>query len=89
MQYDIYQHYLEFYVNYYSHNRQKNNAINKINQLTDSKGSFHYLYKFYPDNHISFLIHTFGTLLKYVSDKNKTFAIILNLNPDPSNSYQF
>ena len=27
----------------------------------------------------SFLIHTLGTLLKHVADKNKTFAIILNL----------
>ena len=35
--------------------------------------------KVHPDNRISFLIHTFDTLLKHVADKNKTFAIILNL----------
>ena len=40
----------------------------KINQLTDS-----------TDNH-SFLIYTRGTLLKHVTDKSKTFAIILNLD---------
>ena len=49
--------------------RQQNNAIDKINQLTYS-----------TDNHISFLIYTLGTLLKHVADKNKTFAIILNLD---------
>ena len=43
--------------------------MDKINQLTDFTGS--------P---ISFLIYTFGTLLKHVADKNKTFAIILNLD---------
>ena len=32
-----------------------------------------------PVNHISFLIHTLGILIKHVADKNKTFAIILNL----------
>ena len=41
----------------------------KINQLTDS-----------TDNHTSFLIYTRGTLLKHVTDKSKTFAIILNLD---------
>ena len=62
--------------------RQQNDGINKINQLTESnspKSSFHSFYKFHPGNHISFLIHTLGTLLKHVSDKNKTLAIILNL----------
>ena len=33
---DIYQPYLEFYVSYYSPNRQQNNAIKKVNQLTDT-----------------------------------------------------
>ena len=41
----MYQPYLELYVSYYSSLRQENNAINKINQLTD-----------YVGNNISFLI---------------------------------
>ena len=65
----IYYSYLEFYVSYYSPIRQQNNTIDKINQLTDSTG-----------NYISFLIYTLGTLLKHVADKNKAFAIILNID---------
>ena len=36
MQYGYILPYLELYVSYYSPIRQQNNAINKINQLTDS-----------------------------------------------------
>ena len=48
---------------------QQNNAIEKINQLTDS-----------TDNHVSFLIYKLGTLLKHIANKSKTFVIILNLD---------
>ena len=65
----MYQPYLELYVSYYSSLRQENNAINKINQLTD-----------YVGNGISFLIYTLDTLLEHIADKNKTFAIIINLD---------
>ena len=65
----IYQCYLEFHVSYYSPIRQQNNSIDKISQVTDS-----------TDNDISFLIHTIGTLLKHVADKNKTLSIIINLD---------
>ena len=41
----MYQPYSELYVSYYSSIRRENNAINKINQLTD-----------YVGNNISFLI---------------------------------
>ena len=47
----IYQPYLEFYGSYYSPIRQQNNAIDKINQLTDS-----------ASNHSSFLIYALGTI---------------------------
>ena len=47
--------------------------------LINLKVHFITLYKFHPGNHISFLMHTLGTLLKHVADKNKTSAIILNL----------
>ena len=43
--------------------------MDKMNQLTDSTG-----------NHVSFLIYILGTLFKFVADKNKTFANILNLD---------
>ena len=65
----MYQRYLKFYVSYYSPIRQQNNAIDKINQVTDS-----------TDNDISFLIHTPGIFLNYVADKNKTLPIIINLD---------
>ena len=32
-----------------------------------------------PGNHTSFSIHIRGTLREHVADKNKNFAIILNL----------
>ena len=65
----MYQPYSELYVSYYSSIRRENNAINKINQLTD-----------YVGNNISFLIQTLDTLLKHIADKNKTFAIAINLD---------
>ena len=33
-------------------------VLNQLNYSDQSKCSFHYLYKFHPGNHISFLIHT-------------------------------
>ena len=52
---------------------------NQLSYYNQRKCSFYCLYKFYAVNHISFLIHTLGILLKHVADKNKTFPIVLNL----------
>ena len=87
----IYLPYLKFYVSYYSPIRQKNNANNKINQLTDSDFNL----KFYFINFINysqtttlvFLIHALVKLLKHVANKNETFAIFPNLSKLQGNSY--